>query len=109
MQSCAAAGCPYGWQQVPDWPDGSYFWMAAPAVAGTAVSQSDGKFIVGGLAPGLYTVRVTGSGLQTIYYTGRVSAEDGESALALAERGRVVVRWTSWRCYGRAHGGSRGR
>ena len=23
MQSCAAAGCPYGWQQVPDWPDGS--------------------------------------------------------------------------------------
>ena len=30
MQSCA--GCPYGWQQVPDWPDGSYFWMAAPAV-----------------------------------------------------------------------------
>ena len=23
MQSCAAAGCPYGWQWVPDWPDGS--------------------------------------------------------------------------------------
>ena len=35
MQSCAAAGCPYGWQWVPDWPDGSYFWMAAPAVKGT--------------------------------------------------------------------------
>jgi len=34
MQPCAAAGCPYGWQQVPDWPDGSYFWMAAPAVKG---------------------------------------------------------------------------
>jgi hypothetical protein len=31
MQSCATAGCPYGWQWVPDWPDGSYFWMAAPA------------------------------------------------------------------------------
>src|SRR4051794_24088289 len=29
MQSCAAAGCPYGWQSVPNWPDGSYFWMAA--------------------------------------------------------------------------------
>src|SRR6185312_7921336 len=37
MQSCAAAGCPYGWQQVPNWPDGSYFWMAAPAVTGTSL------------------------------------------------------------------------
>ena len=37
MQSCAAAGCPYGWQRVPDWPDGSYFWMAAPAVEGTSL------------------------------------------------------------------------
>ena len=37
MQSCAAAGCPYGWQWVPDWPDGSYFWMAAPAVEGTSL------------------------------------------------------------------------
>ena len=37
MQSCAAAACPYGWQQVPDWPDGSYFWMAAPAVDGTSL------------------------------------------------------------------------
>ena len=37
MQSCAAAACPYGWQQVPDWPDGSYFWMAAPAVEGTSL------------------------------------------------------------------------
>ncbi|MGH3176829.1 MAG: hypothetical protein ACRDPF_23560, partial [Streptosporangiaceae bacterium] len=37
MQSCAAAGCPYGWQQVPDWPDGSYFWMAVPAVEGTSL------------------------------------------------------------------------
>ena len=37
MQSCAAAGCPYGWQQVPDWPDGSYFWMAAPAVEGSSL------------------------------------------------------------------------
>jgi hypothetical protein len=38
MQSCAAAGCPYGWQWVPNWPDGSYFWMAAPAVTGTSLS-----------------------------------------------------------------------
>ena len=37
MQSCAAAACPYGWQWVPDWPDGSYFWMAAPAVEGTSL------------------------------------------------------------------------
>ena len=37
MQSCAAAGCPYGWQWVPNWPDGSYFWMAAPAVEGTSL------------------------------------------------------------------------
>ena len=37
MQSCAAAGCPYGWQWVPDWPDGSYFWMAAPAVEGNSL------------------------------------------------------------------------
>ena len=37
MQSCAAAGCPYGWQQVPNWPDGSYLWMAAPAVEGTSL------------------------------------------------------------------------
>ncbi|HLY48669.1 MAG TPA: hypothetical protein VKR21_05680 [Solirubrobacteraceae bacterium] len=34
MQSCSAFGCPYGWQWVPNWPDGSYFWMAAPAVLG---------------------------------------------------------------------------
>lgn len=37
MQSCAAAGCPYGWQWVPNWPDGSYFWMAAPAVKGNSL------------------------------------------------------------------------
>jgi hypothetical protein len=37
MQSCAAAACPYGWQWVPDWPDGSYFWMAAPAVEGSSL------------------------------------------------------------------------
>jgi hypothetical protein len=58
MQSCAAAGCPYGWQQVPDWPDGSYFWMAAPAVEGDSlyvigerISQPagavEGEFTVG--------------------------------------------------------------
>jgi hypothetical protein len=36
MQSSAAA-CPYGWQWVPNWPDGSDFWMAAPAVEGTSL------------------------------------------------------------------------
>ena len=58
MQSCAAAGCPYGWQWVPNWPDGSYFWMAAPAVEGTSlyvigerISPSAGK------VEGEYTAR----------------------------------------------------
>jgi hypothetical protein len=37
MQSCAASGCPYGWQWVPNWPDGSYFWMAVPAVNGNSL------------------------------------------------------------------------
>ena len=58
MQSCAAAGCPYGWQWVPNWPDGSYFWMAAPAVEGTSL------YVIGerisppaGAVEGEYTAR----------------------------------------------------
>ena len=35
MQSCSAFGCPYGWQWVPNWSDGTEFWMAAPAVYGS--------------------------------------------------------------------------
>src|SRR6201996_8238722 len=60
MHSCAAAGCPYGWQQVPDWPDGSYFGMAAPAVDGTSL------YVIGerisqpaGAVEGEYTARFT--------------------------------------------------
>lgn len=34
MQPCSAFGCPYGWQWVPNWSDGSEFWMAAPAAHG---------------------------------------------------------------------------
>jgi hypothetical protein len=71
MQSCAAAGCPYGWQQVPDWPDGSYFWMAAPAVAGTSL------YVIGerisqpaGAAEGEYTARFTAGVGDVLTYRG---------------------------------------
>jgi hypothetical protein len=71
MQSCAAAGCPYGWQQVPDWPDGSYFWMAAPAVEGTSlyvtgerISQPDGA------VEGEYTARFTVGAGDALTYRG---------------------------------------
>jgi hypothetical protein len=63
MQSCAAAACPCGWQQVPDWPDGSYFWMAAPAVEG------DSLYVIGerisrsaGAVEGEYAARFTVAG-----------------------------------------------
>jgi hypothetical protein len=66
MQSCAAAGCPYGWQPVPDWPDGSYFWMAAPAVGGTSlyvigerISPPAGEAGAAGEVQGEYTARFT--------------------------------------------------
>ena len=71
MQSCAATGCPYGWQQVPDWPDGSYFWMAAPAVDGTSlyvigerISQPDGA------VQGEYTARFTVGAGDALTYQG---------------------------------------
>ena len=71
MQSCAAAGCPYGWQQVPDWPDGSYFWMAAPAVEGTSlyvigerISRPDGA------VEGEYTARFTVGAGDALTYQG---------------------------------------
>src|SRR5215470_5365983 len=58
MQSCVAAACPYGWQWVPNWPDGSYFWMAAPAVEGNSL------YVIGerisrpaGAVEGEYTAR----------------------------------------------------
>ena len=71
MQSCAAAGCPYGWQQVPDWPDGSYFWMAAPAVTGTSL------YVIGerisrsaGTVEGEYTARFTVGAGDALTYQG---------------------------------------
>jgi hypothetical protein len=71
MQSCAATGCPYRWQQVPDWPDGSYFWMAAPAVDGTSL------YVVGerisrpaGAAEGEYTARFTVGAGDALTYQG---------------------------------------
>jgi hypothetical protein len=60
MQSCAAAGCPYGWQWVPNWPDGSYFWMAAPAVDGTSLYVTGERISrPAGTAEGEYTARFT--------------------------------------------------
>ena len=71
MQSCAAAACPYGWQQVPDWPDGSYFWMAAPAVEGTSL------FVIGerisrtaGTVEGEYTARFAVGAGDALTYQG---------------------------------------
>jgi hypothetical protein len=71
MQSCATAGCPYGWQWVPDWPDGSYFWMAAPAVAGTSL------YVIGerisrsaGTVQGEYTARFTLGAGDALTYRG---------------------------------------
>src|SRR6185437_7197703 len=71
MQSCAAAGYPYGWQQVPDWPDGSYFWMAAPAVDGTSL------YVIGerisqpaGAVEGEYTARFTVGAGDILTYQG---------------------------------------
>jgi hypothetical protein len=37
MQSCSVFGCPYGWEWVPNWSDGTEFWMAAPAVYGNTL------------------------------------------------------------------------
>jgi len=71
MQSCAAAGCPYGWQQVPDWPDGSYFWMAAPAVAGTSVYVTGERISrTAGAAEGEYTARFTVGAGDALTYRG---------------------------------------
>ena len=71
MQSCAAAGCPYRWQWVPDWPDGSYFWMAAPAVEG------DSLYVIGerisrsaGAVEGEYTARFTVGAGDALTYQG---------------------------------------
>ena len=71
MQSCASTGCPYEWQWVPDWPDGSYFWMAAPAVTGNSlyvigerISQSAGA------VEGEYTARFTVGAGDALTYQG---------------------------------------
>jgi hypothetical protein len=71
MQSCAAAACPYGWQWVPNWPDGSYFWMAAPAVEGNSL------YVIGerisrsaGAVEGEYTARFTVGADDALTYQG---------------------------------------
>src|SRR5690348_13129854 len=62
---------PYGWQQVPDWPDGSYFWMAAPAVAGDSVYVTGERISrTAGTAGGEYTARFTVGAGDTLTYRG---------------------------------------
>jgi hypothetical protein len=71
MQSCAAARCPYGWQQVPDWPDGSYFWMAAPAMEGNSlyvIGERIGRSA--GTVEGEYTARFTLGAGDALTYQG---------------------------------------
>jgi hypothetical protein len=60
-----------GWQWVPDWPDGSYFWMAAPAVEG------DSLYVIGerisppaGVVEGEYTARFTVGAGDALTYQG---------------------------------------
>jgi hypothetical protein len=71
VQSCGAAGCPYGWQWVPNWSDGSYFWMAAPAVTG------DSLYVIGerisrsaGAVEGEYTARFSVGADDALTYQG---------------------------------------
>ena len=90
MQSCAAAACPYGWQWVPDWPDGSYFWMAAPAVEGTSL------YVIGerisrpaGAVEGEYTARFTVGAGDALTYQGITAltgaADDSQWGSAAAD------------------------
>ena len=71
MQSCAATGCPYGWQWVPDWPDGSYFWMAAPAVEGSSLYVTGERISrTAGAVEGEYTARFTVGAGDALTYQG---------------------------------------
>jgi hypothetical protein len=70
MQSCAAAGCPFGWQQVPDWPDGSYFWMAAPALEGGSLYVIGERISRAGAVQGEYTARFTVGAGDALTYRG---------------------------------------
>ena len=71
MQSCAAAGCPYGWQWVPDWPDGSYFWMAAPTVTGNSLYLIGERISrLAGTVEGEYTARFTVGAGDALTYQG---------------------------------------
>jgi hypothetical protein len=44
----------YGWQQVPNWPDGSYFWMSTPMV------QGNNLYILGSRVKGVNPYQVIG-------------------------------------------------
>ena len=76
---------------MPNWPDGSYFWMAAPAVAGSSL------YVVGerisrpaGAVEGEYTARFTvgaGDALTAAFAAGLLARLDPIHAL---ERGNAA-------------------
>lgn len=49
-------------------------------VAGTAVSQSDGKYLIPNVASGKYTVQMSGGGMQTSYFVATVSDSEFNQA-----------------------------
>jgi hypothetical protein len=89
MQSCAATGCPYRWQQVPDWPDGSYFWMAAPAVTGDSLYVIGERISRAGAVQGEYTARFTVGAGDALTYQGITAltgpADDSQWGSATAD------------------------
>jgi len=89
MQSCAAAGCPYRWQWVPDWPDGSYFWMAAPAVTGNRLYVIGERISRAGAVEGEYTASFTVGAGDALTYQGITAltgaADDSQWGSATAD------------------------
>jgi len=113
MQSCSALGCPYGWQWVPNWSDGTEFWMAAPLaygnklyVIGARVSTS-GSACSYGCIEGEYVAKFAiGSG-DSLTYDGvtQLTGEAGET-----DWGSVVLDSSAggwWLTGTRATGGSK--
>lgn len=99
MQSCSAFGCAYGWQWVPNWSDGTEFWMAAPIaygntlyVVGTRISTV-GSGCAFGCSEGEYVATFAiGSGDALTYegitpLTGAAGSSDWGSAVADASAG----------------------
>lgn len=50
------------------------------SIVGTATTQSDGRYVVDGLAPGKYRVRLSAAGQPDVYFDGSVSATAVDAA-----------------------------